>query len=242
MRLRAALAALALVVPVALVASPAAGDDPRPTQLEFFNYNPLIDHAGQQSPMAVRVYSQPYGGGIPTGTVDVTIDGAAPITIPVDETGEASFTFTIPENQPFPMVAQFHGTNGWADSTRTITFTPLTQILFDPQPTLLKTGPSGAKLTLTFATYMRNSIGQGLPGIEIHFSMLGPVPVSYGAGNPLYVPVCTATTDATGLATCGGSAALSSIVSLLTGGGYATRYIGPFNGFDTAHLPVVLKG
>jgi hypothetical protein len=80
---------------------------------------------------------------------------------------------------------------------------------------------AGVSVTFTLV----NAYEQGAPGIE-HV--------------PNWVSVCKAFTDANGFASCGGTGLLASIVSILTGGAYATWSANPWHNYTK--LPVVAAG
>lgn len=219
--------------------APAHADGPVPTVL-FVHFGGDGDHAGQSIDVIADVRPADGGPAYPRGSVVFSVGDGTPV--PVDPTYlSAKTTVTIPSNDPFTVTATFTGTDGWGDSTASGTFTPLTRRVFDPEPTVARIGAGSLRLTLTFATYLRNTIGGPMPGRQIAFTLLNPPPTFNEPGG-YSIPVCTATTDANGLASCKGSAALASIVSILTNGGYATYVNGPFTGSEFVHLPVIVAG
>ena len=115
-------------------------------------------------------------------------------------------------------------------------------VVWDPEPTVARIGP-GLKPTLTVATYLRDADGTPRVGEHVVFSVLAKMPSLQETPKPAY-EVCRAVSDADGLATCKGSvpALVASVVSIVTGGGYATLLMGPFPTEEFTRLPVILRG
>lgn len=111
-------------------------------------------------------------------------------------------------------------------------------VTWGPEPTVARIGP-GLKLTLTLATRVYDQQGAPKVGERIMFSLIAPFPGVLTEPRPA-VKVCEAVTDATGLASCKGQGLLASIVSILAGGAWATRLIGPFGTDEYVRLPIIL--
>lgn len=228
---------LALVAGLGFTSTPAHADDPIPTTIGILFFG-SGDHAGQTITADAYVRPADNGSAYPSGSVVFSVGDGQPV--PLDPHYlNADTTFTIPQNTPFPVTATFTGTNGWGDSTVTVIYKPLQNIVWDPEPTILRLGPNAA-LTLTLATHVLNSIGGPMPGRIVSFSLFGPAPFVTVPPYP-GIKVCTAVSDAHGLATCGGKGLAASIVSILAGGAYATETpTGAFEGYNYVKLPVIL--
>jgi hypothetical protein len=239
--LLAAVATLVLVVGASLLAGPVHADTPGPTVLYLSFYGG--DHAGETVIAHADVRPANGSSDYPSGTVTFSIGDGHPV--PVDpQILDAETTFTLTSNDPVTVTATFHGTGGWGDSTVTSTFHPLYKFTLGADPTIARLGAGGLKLVLNLQAHVRNSIGQGVPGYKVAFTLVQPPPNVVFA-NTASVPVCTAVTNAAGLATCNGSAALAAVVSILLGGAWATVVATPqedLPGLDSVHLPIVTFG
>lgn len=115
-------------------------------------------------------------------------------------------------------------------------------VTMTPEPTVLRVGGPGlVAVTMTFAVRAHfTADGSPAVGEEILFTQKN---VARGASghpemDPNYVrpvEICTAVVDATGLATCRGSAATSSLVALLLEKSYANHEL--FPSYESVKLP-----
>lgn len=222
----------ALVVALGVYAVPAQAVDAIPTTAQ------VTVSGGDQ--MGETVYITAYvfaSGQVPTGSVVFTGVGDG-TPKPLQGTGFASVSHVLTSNDPFPVSIAFTGTNGFADATASTVVRPLQKAYLHAEPTVLKL--SGPRLTLTMAAYVRDALGGPLAGRKITFTLLAPPPVFLEKNNSL--PVCTAVSNANGLATCGGSGLIGSIVSILVGGAYATYVPAAIvPAYDYVKLPVVMQ-
>lgn len=116
------------------------------------------------------------------------------------------------------------------------------KVFLEPEPTVARLSPT-LKLTLTMATYLHDGNGQPVAGGTVDFTLLAKAPSIYEEPK-VALPVCSAVSDASGLATCQGnvSALIGSVVSILAGGAYATLIRYPFpSETEFTKLPVVLS-
>lgn len=239
-RSRIALLIAALVGPLLVWSVPATAADPIPTTSRIFSTPPPASAPSYplHATIKVRVTS---ASGVPKGSVKLirTDTGVLTATVPLDATGLA--TAVLPcEGQGAPFCgryrAEFTGTDGYADSADAPGDNQ--PEILNPEPTIVKFGGPGLlKLYLTTAVTITFPDGTPVEGTPITFTLLGPLTMP-GHGTPLLeVPVvCTAWSDANGLASCGGQAAAASILSVLTGA-WANRSL--ILSFNSVKLPVV---
>lgn len=231
--------ALALLVGLGLYAVPAAVADQMATKVGL-HFNGDGDHAGQQIEAIASVRALDGSSAYPTGSVTFSLGDGTPVALHPQYLN-ARLPFTIPSNDPFEVTATFHGTNGWGDSTITVIYTPLHKAFWDTShPTVARIGTS-PKITLSFGVYRRNSLGAPLAGRQVAFTLLAPVPNAVSP-NRTSIPVCTATTNAQGFATCSGNVLLAVVGSLLTGGAFATELTGPNALLDSVRIPALKLG
>ena len=225
----------ALVLPLLAFVPSSQAADPIPTTTRVFATT--TEPGTGLTRINARVTS---ASGIPRGTVTFTNlydQNVAPVTVPVDATGLA--WANLPCNQgPFcsRYQADFTGTNGYASSSDAPGDASGERL--NPEPTLVRFGGPGLlKLFLTTAVTVTFTDGTPKEGVPISFSLLGPL-TNPGHGTPLIETpvVCTAWSDAQGLATCGGQAAAASILSVLTGA-WANRSV--ILNFNSVKLPTV---
>lgn len=231
-----ALAALGLALPQVAVAA-----DPIPTTTRVF----LADGAPGTTVVTTRVSSD---AGVPAGSVVLFNTGSSdPLGPPVALDASGAATQTVPTGTGIsPYRAEFTGTGGYADSVGSPN--PFGEwTVMKPEPTILRIGgPTLLKLTLTFATRI-TYLSDGRPGAgeKVLFTLRN---VARGASghpemSPNYVPpvaVCTAVADATGYATCQGTASQSSLVTLLTTPAYANHALFPV--YESVKLPPISIG
>ncbi|HET6151732.1 MAG TPA: hypothetical protein VFE15_02185 [Marmoricola sp.] len=230
---------VALLLPLGglLAIAPAHADTPGPTTLDLAFTGG--DHAGEVVTASADVRPADNSSDDPTGSVTFSVGDGQPV--PVDQELDAQTTFVLTSNDPVVVTATFHGTGGWGDSTVTSTFHPLYKFTMVADPTIASVGAGGLKLNLTLSLHVVNSIGQGVPGYKVAFTLLQPTP-NVVFQNKLSLPVCTAVSDANGLATCGGTGLVAAVVSILVDGAYGTVIATPTQplaGLDSTHLPVV---
>lgn len=234
-------AAAALVLPVSLLSVSANAADPVPTTTRVF----VTDDGPGDVLVTARVSST---AGVPTGSVVFFNTGSADALgdpVPLDSTGAASQR--VPRNGGIsPFRAEFTGSGNFADSVGSVN--PFGEsLILKAEPTILKIGGPGLlKLTMTFAVraYYRAD-GTPAAGQTILFTQKNVARGSSGHPemDPNYVypvEVCQATVDATGYATCRGSAAAGSIVTLLTTPSYANHLTFPV--YQSVKLPPISLG
>lgn len=222
-----------LVAALGLHAIPAQAADTIPTTAQ------VTVSGGDQIGSTVYVTAYVFASGeTPSGSVVFTGVGDG-TPVPLKGTGYASVQHVLTSNDPFPVSIAFTGTNGFGDSSASTTVRPLQKTYLHAQPTVLQL-VGGPRLTLTMSAYTRNALGGPLAGRKITFTLFAPAPVFLEKNNSL--TVCTAVSDANGLATCGGVGLVAAIVSILVGGAYATHTPGaPLPVYDSVKLPVVMK-
>ncbi|HET6151731.1 MAG TPA: Ig-like domain-containing protein [Marmoricola sp.] len=233
---------LTLIGGLGLVAVPAQADDATPTTTYLHQtYSP--DGTTTQLRAVVR-----SAHGTPTGSVLFVIAGdPTPLGPPVtlDATGTARLDAPIgPGATPYQAV--FTGTSGYADSSgdapifgESVVMKPIGSILALGPPTLLK-------VTLTYAvraTYA--SDGSPATGEEIDVTSRNVEAPASGhpqmsPGYVFPVDVCTAFVDESGLATCKGTALLSTIVTVLTTPVWANHPLFPL--VESTKVPILTVG
>ncbi len=113
-------------------------------------------------------------------------------------------------------------------------------VQWEPEPTVARLGP-GLQLTLTTATRLRDGSGAPIVGAKVAFTLFSKTPTLYDVSR-FHLPICTAVTDAHGLATCKGQGLVGSLVSVVAGGAHATLFNGWFPSDEHVKLPVILGG
>jgi hypothetical protein len=229
--------ALGLVAPAAAISSAVADDLKTATVSVSVSGG---DHVGSSFYVVVSVRS-PEGGLVPES--DVALTGVGDGTPVHSQYGHLEIAGVAPSNDPVTVTATFLGAPGYAPGgTGSATTKPLLHPTFSAEPTVAKIGP-GLKLTLTLSTHATNFLGQPMAGVPVAFSVVAAY--QQGAPGPQTQPdrailVCKAFTDANGFASCGGAGLLGSVVSILSGGGYATWSSNPWGNYTK--LPVVTRG
>ena len=173
--------------------------------------------------------------GVPTGTIRFT-GNDLDVLVPLDANGTAT-TQTPAATATEPIAAEFLANEAFAYSLDSERPDIMERIRWEPEPTVARLAPF--RLTLTTAARLRDRTGQPMAGVTVDFTLVDNVPQLGEPGRPF--PVCTAVTDATGFATCKGSGAIAAIVSILTGGAFATQKQGFFATDQWTKLPVVLR-
>lgn len=226
----------ALLLPLLALASPARAADPIPTTTS-------LHMTGDNEPggTILLLAIVTADSGTPAGTV--TFTGSFPTqSAPVGPDGHATVTIAGTGGD-IVGTASFVGTGGYGDSiSRTITWPAPDSTTWHPEPTIARIGGAfGLQLTLTMAARITNAYGFPRVGVPVTFTLLGPLPAFPNPSTRPAIEVCKAITDANGRATCGGKAAVGSILSVLTGA-YANRLSGPFPTGEHTKLPVILAG
>lgn len=236
---RARLVALtvALVLPMLAWSSTAHADDLIPTQI-YANVYGGTHIEDTTVTMTANVQRTPGGNSvIGHGTVTFRDSDGNVLASGLVPANEGSVQATIPKPAgSTTYYADYHGADGYADSTTSTDFTPqnLKPVYITPQPTLLKIGTGLLPtLTLTMAVSFKRADGTGVAGYGLRFYMLCDGSPSRTCG--VSIPICTAVSDANGLASCKGSGAFGAIVSILTGGVKVT-------GTDSPTAPTDLYG
>jgi hypothetical protein len=162
------------------------------------------------------------GSGTPTGSV-LFSDGGAPMAlVPLDPAGTASITTSSLAVGNHSITAEYLGEGKFASSSaglvQVVTRAPVVLVA---NPSILTLLP-GLRLHLTLSATLRTTAGAPLAGRVITFSVGGQT-------------VCTATTNASGYASCGGliPGTLLSILGL----GYTASF-----GGDGSYLPGSARG
>jgi hypothetical protein len=230
------LATAALLLVGLTVAVPAQAADPITTSTVL-----TVEDGDSRLGRVVLTAEVTSPSGTPTGTVTFS-DGEQSATVAVDASGKATLVGKTGLKWVNTFTATFKGTNGYANSSDSVTKANSNAIIWDPEPTLLRLGP-GLKVTLTFATLVHDRDGRPLAGQQVGFSLLGKIPSIYDDKPKGGLPVCEAVADANGLATCKGqvSALVGSVLSLLTGA-YATQMNGGWALDQFTKLPVIRVG
>ncbi|RNL80942.1 hypothetical protein [Nocardioides marmorisolisilvae] len=228
--------ALGVAAPVALTTR-AAADDLKPITLTVSVSGG--DHVGSTFSAVIQV----HGPNQEQVAGDVALTGVGDGTPVHEQYGYLQVFGTAPSNDPVTVTATFLGAPGYeSGATASATTKPLQQPTFSAEPTVARVKP-GLKLTLTLSTHATNFVGAPMAGVPVVFTIRDAY--EQGAPGPQtepirWIEICTAYTDANGLATCGGSGLLGSVASLLTGGAYATWATQPWGNFTK--LPVVVSG
>lgn len=200
-------------------------------------------------PIVVQATVREPGGAIPTGTVHFTAqhEGAAAIddlgTVSVGPDGHARITVADTVPGGITLSAHFSGTDGFADSeAHEYVLIHSYAVVVEAEATILGISRSNPlKITLTMSARVTDLAGNPVAGLPVIYSVLDkrePTPWDPGEG----VIVCDAATDASGYSTCKGRGTSGAVVSLLTGGSYATHQGYHEYGFDTDKAPVIAVG
>jgi hypothetical protein len=227
-----------LLVAVGLLAAPATAEDPTPvpTTTTLAISGPFSHPYGEPVTVTATVTSP---AGTPTGTVTFSDDLGEVFAadVPLDAAGTASVTFQVEPDTRGRVLAAFTGTGGYGDSSAQLTFAKQPAlVVVDPEPTVARLAPNFT-LTLTMAAHVHDTHGTPLAGHTVSFSLLGPMEMFDRDGG--YLPMCQATTDADGFATCRGSGTLGALLSIVLGGSYATHWPTSYYGYDWAQAPVI---
>lgn len=242
LRRRRTLAALlsSLLLPLALIAFPgaAAADEPIPTSTSL-GLSGGTSYGEPQTFTATIISDQ----GTPTGSVTIRVNGGGVVAddLPVDSNGVAEVTLPAQEVGLVQYVADFHGTDGFADSSG-FAFTVISNsgVVLAPEPTIAQLSPGTIKLTLTMSAYARTLSGAPIAGEQLTFSVFGKQPNLFDFGGGTVV--CRAVTNAAGFASCKGAGVGGAIVSLLAGGSYVTHFRGVGYDFSSAKAKVLILG
>jgi hypothetical protein len=229
------LATAALLLVGFTVAVPAQAAEPITTTVAVTIEN--ADDVGGTFTVFATVTS---ASGTPTGAV--TFSGSVPTTtVPLDGMGKAHLYGQNTELSQ-TVTATFTGSNGYGNSSDTVTAYAEKYVDWDPEPTIARLGP-GLKLTLTMATHLHDRDGQPMAGTKVAFTLLAKTPSFYDYPPKPSLNVCTAVADANGFATCKGNGLVGSVLSLVLGGAYATVMDGPFpSEYQFTKLPVIRVG
>ena len=211
---------------------------------------PMAAQAAVPTPTATRVFVEDAGAdtvvvtahvaskaGVPTGSVVFFgTDNADPLgpPVPLDGTGAASQT--VPRNAEFsitPYRAEFTATGAFASSSGSANLFG-ESVRMAGQGTILHLGGPGVlRLTVKFAARVTYA-SDGMPAVGETITFTQRNKERGASGHPEVDPhyvypveICTTVVDPTGYATCTGTPAMASIVTLLTTPSYANHELFP---------------
>ncbi|MCW2787140.1 MAG: Ig-like domain repeat protein [Marmoricola sp.] len=230
---------LVVVAALGLVAVPAQAADPIPTTTTLVITGG--DHIGDPVTMTATATS---ASGTPTGTFYLTGTHETQ-AFPADANGSATYTDTM-RQKSVEFQAYFVGTNGYGDSHQITQKVTLDLVYFDAQPTVARIGAGGLRLTLSFAVHLHDVNGAPMAGRAVEFTLFHPPTYSPGQSTGPVKVVCDTVSDAHGNAACSGNEAPAAIVSILSGGAWASHMVpDPFFGTSAdefTKLPVIVLG
>jgi hypothetical protein len=224
-RLIATIAA-ALVLPFLALVAPAHADPPIPTYSNVYPYNILDDDTSIGLSSSVYRVGSSLGGIQGTVTFRDDQGNVLAADLPVSPANGYAHIDIPKPTQPTTFYVDFHGTDGFADSTGTRLYTPsfLHTVNVVPEPTIMKITAGSPQLTLTLAAYARFKDGTPAPGVTVYFN--GPCLLRDPSRGMCEIPLkwCQAVSDANGLASCQGAGTFASIVSILNGAVYLVAH------------------
>lgn len=215
-----AMIAAILVLPLLALVAPAQADDPgvTPTHVGIYPDNLLDDDTTLY--LGANIFCcNGRDDGI-TGSFTFRDDTGATLAsgvVPSLENGYAVIYVPKP-TRPTTYYVDFHGTNGFGDSSTSTLYTPSSRrtVNVTPEPTLMRiTAGALPQLTLTLSAYARFKDGTPTPGVRVSFEGMCLVESPRMCASRVHW--CSAVTDANGFASCKGAGLLAAVVSVLNG-------------------------